>query len=171
MLAKTGTYEISRYQFSSDTSKPYCVKSKQLFNFSMLNIRSLLLWLLMLALPMQGFAAASMLYCGMGSSNGVVQAEAMPASHHHSASAEEVNDTKHDMHGQNHAQQQSPDSQKQLPDAEHKCNLCAACCTLVGLSEESEPLTVAALGDTKFLDLLNPTYSTPSRLPERPPRA
>ena len=55
----------------------------------MLRFRHLLLCLMMLALPLQGFAAASMLYCGMGSSVQVKRVQQLEADHHHLPPARE----------------------------------------------------------------------------------
>ena len=126
----------------------------------------------MLALPLQGFAAASMLFCGMGATQGSgTQQLFVIAAYHHMAG---VKGTQHDHSKPAKAAQaakQSPDMQKQLPDATHKCGVCASCCSVVAIS--SFPATVEPPSLPKA-DLAEPfvlIYAVPSRLPEKPPRA
>ena len=95
--------------------------------------RSALLWLLLLALPLQVFAAASMVHCG--------------ASHHRmmQAASPAVGDAQgHAMHAHHHEMATvDPMHSNGAGDAEHgassvhdldklskfKCSACAACCT------------------------------------------
>ena len=56
-------------------------------------LHSFLLWLMMLALPVQGFAAASMLYCGTDSSHHAVQMQPMPESHHEAGASTQMHHT------------------------------------------------------------------------------
>ena len=126
----------------------------------------------MLALPLQGFAAASMLFCGMGASQGGgTQQLVLIADHHHMGG---VKGTQYDHSTPAktvEAAKQSPDMQKQLPDATHKCGVCASCCSVVAIL--SFPATVE-LQSLPKADLAEPfvlIYAVPSRLPEKPPRA
>ena len=138
----------------------------------MSRFRHLLLCLMMLALPLQGFAAASMLYCGMG------------AGHHSKAAQTEMNSSHHQMadamglqheHGKHdktvQAVKQSSQTQKQLPDSTHKCGVCAACCSVIAIADF--PPTVEVQLSPKA-DLAEPfvlIHAVPSRPPEKPPRA
>ena len=95
----------------------------------MFSFRRLLLCLMMLALPLQGFAAASMLYCGMGTGHGAKFAQTEIGSNHHKMT--DAPDVKHDhaMHVTvAKVAKQSANDQKKLPDSTHKCGVCAACC-------------------------------------------
>ena len=135
-------------------------------------LRHFLLCLMMLALPMQGFAAASMLFCGMAAGQ-TAKTEKMDAasSHHHPADSTGV---QHDHKKPGKTAQvakQSSDAQKQLPDASHKCGVCAACCNVIAIYDF--PQTVKAQLSPRA-DLVEPfvlIHAVPSRLPDKPPRA
>lgn len=132
-----------------------------------------LLWLTMLALPMQGFAAASMQYCGKGAGHTVFQAPTGHETRHvHSDASSEVGD--HAMHAeatQVANAEQSPDQQINLPDATHKCGVCASCCNLVGMTTTIRTVAVHAPFSAGYIEHSAPIYSIPSALPEKPPRA
>lgn len=138
----------------------------------MQRFRHLLLCLMMLALPLQGFAAASMLYCGMGAGHDAKAAQMEMRSSHHSMA--DVMVMPHDHEKQDATAQiakQSPDSQKQLPNSSHKCGVCAACCSVIAIADF--PQTAEARSSPKA-DLAEPfvlIHAVPSRLPEKPPRA
>ena len=138
----------------------------------MSRFRHLLLCLMMLALPLQGFAAASMLYCGMG------------ADHHAKAARTEVNSNHHQMadamgmqheHGKHdHTAQtvkQSSDSPKQLPDSTHKCGVCAACCSVIAIADFPQTLEVQLSPKADLAEPFVLIYAVSSRLPDKPPRA
>ena len=138
----------------------------------MSRFRHLLLCLMMLALPLQGFAAASMLYCGMGTGHDASAAQmASTPSHHQMVGAVVM---QHDHETQNitaQAVKPSPGDQKQLPDSSHKCGVCAACCSVIAIA--NFPPTVEVQSSPKA-DLVEPfvlIHAVPSRLPEKPPRA
>jgi hypothetical protein len=126
-------------------------------------VRSLFVWLLVLALPVQGWAAATMASCGQH--HGAASHAAADGHAGHDARA-------HDAHG--HAPADADDAD--LGDAEpahasaHSCSACAACC-----SEGARPspvLTVpaGAAAPTVFA-ALQPTVGVfAADGPERPPR-
>jgi hypothetical protein len=133
-----------------------------------------LLWLMMLALPAQGFAAASMQYCGKGAEHEVVQAAAAPEAHHHHAEASS-DGHEHAMHAEamkvsSPDQEQAPDLQNQLPDAAHKCGVCASCCNLVGMTAATQTVAMHAAPNAVYIEPPALIYSVPSGLPEKPPR-
>jgi hypothetical protein len=132
-----------------------------------------LLWLMMLALPMQGFAAASMQYCGKGADHTVVQAPADPEAHHHhaEASSDGHNHAMHAEAAQVAGAEQAPDLQNQLPDAAHKCGVCASCCNLVGMTSATQAVAIHAVPNAVYIEHSAPIRSVPSGLPEKPPRA
>ncbi len=99
-------------------------------------LRSAVMWLLLFALPLQGFAAAAMLHCGPNHHRMAANATAEPAGpaqtyehiaagqHHHEAGMA-------DAHGQAAPVDGSPGA----PSLAHldklvklKCNACAVCC-------------------------------------------
>ncbi|MBI2728485.1 MAG: hypothetical protein HYX42_19785 [Polaromonas sp.] len=138
----------------------------------MSRFRHLLLCLMMLALPLQGFAAASMLYCGMGSAHGakIVQMD-LNSSHHQMADAMGMQHEhgKHDKTVQ--AANQSPDGQKQLPDSTHKCGVCAACCSVIAIADFPQTVEVQLSPKADLAEPFVLIYAVPSRLPDKPPRA
>lgn len=108
----------------------------------MSRLRFLLLWLMMLALPVQGFAAAGMLFCGPGHHNGNTQAVsaaehppgmAMAHSHEDGASADASPD-QHSGHA-HHASAEKPQPGKLNLDklGADKCSVCSACCNATAL--------------------------------------
>ena len=138
----------------------------------MSRFRQLLLCLMMLALPLQGFAAASMLFCGMGAGHDAkAEQMEMSASPYQMVDATAMQHD-HAKHGKTaQASKQAPDDKKQLPDASHKCGICAACCSVIAISDF--PPTVGVRSSPKA-DLAEPfvlIHTVPSRVPEKPPRA
>lgn len=138
----------------------------------MSRFRHLLLCLMMLALPLQGFAAASMRYCGMGAGHDakVVHTE-VNSSHHQMADAIGLQHKhgKNDKSGQ--TVKQSPGDQKQIPDSSHKCGVCAACCSVIAIANFSPTVKVQASPKADPAEPFVLIHAVPSRLPEKPPRA
>ena len=131
-------------------------------------LTSFLLWLMMLAIPVQGFAAASMLYCGTDPEHHAMQTQSVPESHHESGS-------KADMHDEigvaGEQADQAHDMTGKLPNSEHKCGVCASCCNLIAIADVSSSGTAATSPPAHYLEPLAQTYAVPSRLLERPPRS
>ena len=119
--------------------------------------RNALMWLLLLALPLQGFAAATMLHCGAGHQRTVATAASKSASPHH--------------HEAGQAHQHAAASDTAQPDlAKSKCSACAACCM-------GTALPAAALAFEPFAPALAPlSFVTAPAIgfvtdgPDRPPR-
>jgi hypothetical protein len=132
-------------------------------------LRTLMLWCLLLALPLQGFAAATMLPCG---------ATAGPT-HGHATATTALADANHDHH---HAQQdiaaahddgQASQDHAAAPDhqAGSKCSTCSVCC--VGAAFLPTNLNVHPVFHSLTLQLAPAALlfsgTSPQRL-ERPPR-
>ena len=131
----------------------------------MSRIRLLFAWLVLAAIPLQGFAAASMLYCGMGPQHeAAVQAQvrAAPAGHHDHASH---------SHGQVVKVQKTADGKSQLPDGSHKCGVCASCCHSAAIIDSVRVLALAPLPQAEAAALFVPIHPRPSPVPDKPPRA
>ncbi len=138
----------------------------------MSRFRHLLLCLMMLALPLQGFAAASMLYCGMGAGHDAKAAQMEMASSHHQMADAMVMPHEHEKQDTTaQVTQQSPDSQKQLPDSSHKCGVCAACCSVVAIADFPQTVEVQSSPKVALVEPFVLINAVPSRLPEKPPRA
>ena len=137
----------------------------------MSRVRYLLLCLMMFALPLQGFAAASMLFCGMVPGDAVKQHQTSAVTgHHHSATADGA---KHDhaKHGKTTQLKSSPEGVKQLPDSSHRCGVCASCCSVVAIAEFPWTIQTQSLPDADLPEPFVQIRAVPTRLLEKPPRA
>ena len=133
------------------------------------------MWLLLLALPLQGFAAATMINCGpnhhrMLAASAVAATElhdhAMGGHHQHTASAAG------DVHANaaNHAEYGAPSAQHLDKLTKFKCSACAACCmgaalptAALAIASFPAAMTTAVFVSTPHVDFL-------SDGPDRPPR-
>ena len=132
-------------------------------------LRILFAWLLIAAVPMQGFAAASMLFCGMG------------AQHQHAATAGETHDhAAMHRHGGDDAEDQSAThvhahaadpAAGASPDAKHTCSICAACCNSVALVGLNQMAAVAPAPQAELAESFVLIHTLPSPVPDKPPRA
>lgn len=122
----------------------------------------LLVWLVMAAIPLQGFAAASMLLCGMGASHAPAAAEHDHAKHGHDNAAGTQAKKADDTSGQ---------PAKQLPDSSHKCGVCASCCNSVAITESPQPVAVVHLPQAEWAELFVLIHTGPLQVPDKPPRA
>lgn len=129
----------------------------------MIRLRILLAWLLMATVPMQGFAAASMLFCGMG------------AEHQHTEQAGEAHDhaamhshTGNADQSRAHASDPEPGTS---PDAGHKCSICAACCNGVALVGVIHMVAMASAAQAELAEPIVLIHTLPSPVPDKPPRA
>lgn len=133
--------------------------------FSLTRLKNLLILLLALAIPLQGYAAAAMVFCGP--EKPAVTMAASIADHagmaHHHMEAQDAGPVQHDdaSHAASH--------DKSSTSSSTSCSSCAACC--VGVLPVHAPLAAV-----QPLPLLHPVASplsgfvgyTPEN-PERPP--
>jgi hypothetical protein len=139
--------------------------------FAMSRFRRLLLCLMMLALPLQGFAAASMLFCGMPPAKQATAETTMHAAHH---DAKGVNAPNHDhsIHGDgSQLDKPSAGADESSSDRSHKCSVCAACCNVIALTESPATVQVQSLPKADLAEPFVLIHAVASRLPDRPPRA
>ena len=135
----------------------------------MIRFRFLMLWLLMAAVPLQGLAAASMLYCGMGVQHGAAQSMAVaatsvpdPASHDHERD-----------HGAMAKADKSADGQQQLqqlPGANHECSVCAACSNAVAITTVASSVGAMPLPQAELAEPFVLIQRRPAPVPDKPPR-
>lgn len=124
--------------------------------------RVFLAWLVLAAIPLQGLAAASMLYCGMGAHPGAQAQSAATAQHDHSQHG----------HGVDRDASNSVDNvQQKLPDAAHKCGVCASCCHSVAITELPHTPVFAPLPQVEWAEPFVLLHARPAVVPDRPPRA
>lgn len=134
-----------------------------------------MMWLLLLALPLQGFAAATMLNCGPNHHRMMAAAIAEPAeAHEHTASGQhhhEVGraDGQHDV-----ASVDASSDARSLPHLDKlvkfKCNACAVCCM-------GAAMPTAIFAFEPFAPAMTPESFVPTSQigfvtdgPDRPPR-
>lgn len=128
----------------------------------MSRFRLFLAWLVLAAIPLQGLAAASMLFCGVGENHAQAHAAAAP-DHDHS---------KHSHAAPVEIEKASGDhSGKQLPDAMHECGVCAACCHSVAIAESPQPVALAPAPQAELAQPFVLIHARPSPVPDKPPRA
>lgn len=136
--------------------------------------RLFLACLVMVALPLQGLAAATMLFCGTGDAQEVhAQASGLHdhAAHMHGAAhADAHSGAQADTHADSHIAQSPSGKPGSLPDAGHKCGVCAACChgaAMAGFSATplSPPLPQADLAEPFVL-----IHARAASVPDKPPR-
>jgi hypothetical protein len=151
-------------------------------------IRAMLVWLIVLAMPVQGFAAAGMLHCavGHGTTAGVAASKAAHTAvrsvHSHAGAGayaqQDAGPGVHARHlgtapiGQMHdASTHASGSQADGPvSSAHGCSACAACCAVLALPG-SIRLTVEPAG--RLFGPPGLADAAPSFVPpglERPPR-
>jgi len=136
----------------------------------MLLLRLMLAWLIMAAIPLQGFAAASMAFC--------------KGSHAPVASAHDGGDltggTLQKDHSQRAQSDASPplvqaldqtDDAKSLPDTGHKCVVCASCCHGLAMAEVPRWPALAPIPQPEPAEVVPRIYAALSQLPDKPPRA
>lgn len=144
----------------------------------MLRFRLVLVWLLMAAAPLQGWAAASMLLCGGAAQRAGVHAPAHGAQgsahdggtpHVHAGQGAAMHD--HGEH-QDTAQAGNPgDADPPSAQASHTCGVCAACCHSVALADTPRWAAVSqapSAGLAAPLVLIRPR---PPAVLDKPPRA
>jgi cytochrome c553 len=125
-------------------------------------VRHLLAWLVLAALPMQGFAAASMLFCGM---------PAQPAAQVH-APAPDHHD--HAAHGHGHDVKADPSDgrqQAQADDQAHACGVCAACCHSAAIAPTPQVLALDSLPLAQAAEPFVRIHPRPPTVADKPPRS
>lgn len=132
----------------------------------MFALRLLLAWLIIAAVPLQGFAAASMAFCkgdhhAPTSSRDAERGTARISTHEHPSHS----------HGVETQAEKTQSTAAKVPDSAHKCGVCSSCCYSFGIAQRvhwpsPSPAPQPALAEP-FLVIL----TTPSSVPDKPPRA
>jgi len=113
--------------------------------------RSLLVWLMLLALPFQGMASAAMLSCAHGSTPAAV---AGAEGHCHEQAAQPAADPHADVH-----------------DHDGRCSACADCCIGAALAPAPAVMAAPSAPPAMFASFaLHHPAAVDLDLPERPPR-
>jgi hypothetical protein len=114
---------------------------------------------------MQGFAAASMLFCGGG-----LQQHVHAATLATTATATVSGHHDHAMHGQADSQA-THSAHGASTGTSHKCSICAACCNSMALIATRPLLTVAPASQSTLAEPLVLIHTIPAPVPDKPPRA
>ena len=149
-------------------------------------MRSLLIWLLVLALPAQGVAVAAMVGCGLRHQAAVVAGGAAQVPHAHPHAHPHPHDAAgraaHDFH---HAAVPAPTgdagdasaSSGPAPDAtaavaadSHKCSACASCCSAGAILNTVPSLPMPEFAALVFADWVASVAPFAVDGPDRPPR-
>jgi hypothetical protein len=128
-------------------------------------LRSVLTWLLLVAVPLQGYAAAGMLFCGALGERAPVAAG---AAHHHDHASSPLDSTH--LH-EAAAAASDDDAAWDLHSVMHgKCSACSTCCSVSALP--SAPMTSAGFEPraTPFIEYECADTGYGSARLERPPR-
>ena len=131
-------------------------------------IRLLLACLLMLSVPLQGFAAASMAFCG--GSPGHQQQFSQSGGQHAHAQGEQDHSRHHDPQVTASASDVLSGDTGQLPDQAHKCGVCGACSHSVAIAEIAYPTLFATLPQVDPAEPVLLVDSRPALVPDKPPR-
>ena len=137
------------------------------------------MWMLVLAVPAQGLAAATMLHCGTGHRHAPVSKAmaAEHAAHGHAGHFEHVGAAAADAlpgHGAADtasAADEASDLHKISKQAKHKCSACASCCSGFALISTPALLPVSDLVTTVVAMAQAWAASVVIDGPERPPRS
>lgn len=118
---------------------------------------TVLLWLVMLAVPLQGFAAAAMVHCNKNSSSAALDVQQHPHSHMSQTHQHLVAGVEIQSHSAN-------------IDVGHSCSACAVCCHLLALANTPLPVKPVLLANDYSPDLPMPALGIAPRLSKKPPR-
>ena len=129
-------------------------------------MRSLLIWLLVLALPAQSVAVAAMVGCGLGHQAAVVaggaaqvpQAHAHPHPHPHDADASASSGP-------------AADATAAVAADGHKCSACAACCSAGAILNTVPSVPMPEFAALVFADWAASVAPFAVDGPDRPPRS
>ena len=142
-------------------------------------IRTLLIWLLVLAVPAQGTAAATMAFCGPDHHGGGAAAQmhaAAPAKHaHHDGAVESEHEHEH-AQATAVAGEASSASTVALASAKvsdtnkHKCSACASCCSVGAILSSVLAVPAPVFTPTVFSAVVPSVDTFAADGPDRPPR-
>ena len=133
--------------------RPYSLE----FPAVMSRVRIFLACLPLLAVPLQGLAAAGMLYCSAAATHSHQEMQAS-AGHDHSAHVHAADDAADAPAGD-------------LPDAGHKCGACASCCNGVAIAAAFRQPAPAPSPQAQAAEPVLHLHSRPPPAPDKPPRA
>lgn len=149
--------------------------------------RTALVWLVMLAIPTQGFAAATMLYCGPGHQHALTGPEAAtPAGHTdtvaqqhatpHAQAAHSDHEHDHAVSGAQHEESANATdlvsaavALEQSPKA--KCSVCSLCCNAAAIVSSALAVPPMDAASAPLLSVSESPVTFFTGGPKRPPRS
>jgi len=132
-----------------------------------------LAWLLIAAVPVQGFAAALMVNCGPqhhGAAQPSVRATEVQGQHQHAHAARDAHHAHEHAWAADTAQAHAPQDADAEPAAKATCSACAACCIGIALTSSTALPPVIAPSSPPRLEATDPAVDIVASGPERPPR-
>ena len=137
-------------------------------------IRTLLIWLLVLAVPAQGAAAVTMAFCGPnhhGSAAALQMKLSAPANHAHDDSVV-VAEHEQPRSGAeaDKGSSASAASAKASDASKQKCSACASCCSAGAIMSSALAVPVPVLTPTVFSTVVPSVDTFAADGPDRPPR-
>ncbi|RZL95873.1 MAG: DUF2946 domain-containing protein [Variovorax sp.] len=130
----------------------------------MARFRAIFLWLMMLAVPFQGYAAAAMAFCAPAPAEFMAGLIHDHSNHDHAGMQSTGHDHAEDDQAAHHGDQDDQAS------ASHTCGNCAACHS-AGMTPTSLPLLLHGLPQADLLERFYPLASISPSVPHKPPRA
>ena len=132
-------------------------------------LKSLIVWLMLLAIPFQGFASATMLVCApMESAPQLAAMAQAPAAMHHGDAAV----SGHQHHGADATEAAAADEAAAQHHAGGKCNSCATCCFGAIMAPSAASRIPPEVQHFAFLSFAaDRIASVDLAHPERPPQA
>lgn len=131
----------------------------------MRRFRLLFAWLVMVAIPLQGLAAASALMCGPGVHRGGVQAATVQHAHEEGQQAQAEH-----SHAAGVQQKTGDDPGQKGAAVPHKCGVCAFCCHSVAIAEMPRAVAATPAPQTASAEPFVLIHSRPAQVPDKPPR-
>lgn len=137
-------------------------------------IRTLLIWLLVLAVPAQGAAAATIAFCGPNHHGGGASAQtqaAAPSNHSHQDGAIAAEHEHPQAEAQaNKGSSVSAASAKVNDASKHKCSACASCCSVGAILSSVLAVPAPVFTPTVFSTVVPGVDTFAADGPDRPPR-
>ena len=141
-------------------------------------IRTLLIWLLVLAVPSQAAAAATMAFCGPNHHSAGAVAQMQPTgpadhAHHSGTAATEHQHTEAEAaaNEDSSASAVSVASTKFSDAGKHKCSACASCCSVGAILSSLLAVPAPIFTPTVFSAVVPSVDKFAADGPDRPPRS
>ena len=137
----------------------------------MSRLRLVIAWLMMAAIPMQGLAAATMAFCTGAHHQPTAQAKTKNSTAHRHEDGAVHDHGEAPVVEQEHKLSKAPSGAKSLPDASHKCGVCASCCYTVAIAQTVSLPAFIPLPQAELAEPFVLIHASPSPVPDKPPRA